>query len=91
MKARLPNAYRQKSKKDVEAENKELSLRVIRHVCRGFIVIMYKKYGWRKKRCYELITSVIDYLNSDHDEAEAEEILKELDLKMLSDSAEIET
>ena len=91
MKARLPKGYRKQLKKDAEDEKKELSLRVIRHVCRGFIVIMYKKYGWRKKRCYELITAVVDYLNSDHDESEVEDILKELDLKMLSDSAEIET
>lgn len=87
MKARLPRNYRKLSNSE---QHKELSLKLIRHVCRGFAIVMYKKYGWRKKRCYELMTEVMDYLNNNYDEAEAEEILEKLDLKMLSESAEIE-
>lgn len=86
MKARLPKAYQKKRKNEV---NREFAANIIRHVCKGFLVVMYKKYGWRKKRCSELITEVIDYLNNHYDEDEAAKILSELDLSHISDSSEI--
>ena len=85
MKARLPQMYRKESNKSI---NREFSRKLIHHVCKGFIVVMYKKYGWRKKRCYDLLQEVIDYLNNHYDESEAESILDELDLKLLSNVKE---
>lgn len=85
MKARLPSAYRKQSKSEA---TREFTANLIRHICKGFIVVMYKKYGWRKKRCSELITEVIDYLNHHYDESEVEEIMAKLDLSTLSDTPE---
>jgi hypothetical protein len=86
MKARLPKNYKQQL---AEQQSRDFSLRIIRHVCKGLMVVMYKKYDWRKKRCYELLTELIKYLNEDYDEKEAEEILQQLDLPEISDSTEI--
>ena len=86
MKARLPLTPKNHNISDVET--REFAARLIRHVCKGFMVVMYKKYGWRKKRCSELITEVIDYLNHHYDEAEVKEIMAKLDLGTLSDTPE---
>lgn len=85
MKARLPSIYKKQSS---SIPTREFTANLIRHICKGFIVVMYKKYGWRKKRCGELITEVIDYLNHHYDEAEVKEIMTKLDLGTLSDTSE---
>ena len=90
MKARLPKAYRKRTTREREQDTQEFSKRIVQHVCKGFIVVLYKKYGWRKKRCYELLSAVVEYLNNDYDEAEAEEILKQLDLPAFSSTSDDE-
>ena len=86
MKARLPASYRKQPKSTI---TREFTANLIRHICKGFIVVMYKKYGWRKKRCSELITEVIDYLNHQYDEAEVGDILAKLELDNLADATEM--
>lgn len=92
MKARIPKDYKEQiklqQKLQKEQEQKDFSLKLLQHFCKGLMVVMYKKFEWRKKRCTELLTDVIDYLNKEYDEEEVEEILQKLDLTILSDKTE---
>ena len=85
MKARIPKDYKERMKLIEEQKNRNLSVNVIRRVCAGFMVVLYKKHEWRKKRCMELLTDVIDYLNNNYDEKEVQDIIKKLDLPLLED------
>lgn len=90
MKARLPKDYKKQLKAIEEQKTRNLSSNIIRHVCSGFMVVLYKKHEWRKKRCTELLNDVIDYLNNHYDEKEVQEIIKKLDVPLFVDVAETE-